>query len=332
MGLSFLKLQAQDPHFSQIINAPVLLNPALTGVMNSDARVMINYRSQWASVSTPFQTMAMAIDFSPLRYAFNTDDILGVGMYIMRDKAGLSELSQTQVQLNLAFSKSLNGQGNNYLSIGGQMGYGNQNINFQNLTFDNQIEGNVLNTSLSSGEVNLLQGLDYWDVSAGVSWAYKPEKSQAYYLGASIFHINEPKVSFMDDDTELLYRKYTVYAGLEFRLNYLVSLMPRTFYLQQGPATELTAGSLIKFNMERSRNRHESAAFMLGALYRFRDALILIARYDFQNFGLSFSYDASVSGIRRATSGYGAMEFAAHYKMNFSRRNRRGRTIVYPSF
>ena len=327
-----LTATAQDPHFSQVINTPVLLNPALTGVMGTDARIQTNYRTQWATVATPYQTMSLAVDFSPLRYMFNTDDILGIGMYVLRDKAGTSELSNTQVQMSLAYSKSLTGQGNNYLSIGGQVGYAHQNLNLQNLTFDNQIEGNVLNTSLSSGETSIVPNGAYWDVSAGIGWAYTPEKSQSYYLGASVYHLNEPKVGFMEDDTELLYRKYTAYAGSEFRLNYLVSLMPRSYFLMQGPAKELTAGSLVKFNIENGRNRYDSSAFILGTLYRFGDAVIIVARYDFKTFGISFSYDVNISGLNPISRGYGAMEVGLVFKTELSQKRRNGRPLNCPNF
>lgn len=324
--------QAQDPHFSQIVNTPVLLNPALTGLMGTDMRIQTNYRTQWATVATPFQTMSFAIDFSPLKYIFNTDDMLGMGMYVLRDKAGLTELSNTQIQLNVAYSKSLTGEGNNYLSIGGQAGYVHQRLNIENLTFDNQIQGNVLNTSLASGEDNIIPSRAYWDASVGISWAYAPEKSESYYLGASIFHVNAPLVGFVDSDNDLLYRKYTAYAGSEFRLNYLISMMPRAYFFKQGPAKEFTAGTLVKFNIENARNRYDSSAFMLGAMYRVGDAIIVVSRYDFDVFGISFSYDVNVSGLNNVSRNYGAMEVALSYKTNLSQRRGYGRPLSCPNF
>ena len=50
----------QDLHFSQYFNAPLLVNPANTG-FNPDYRYRIggNYRTQWANVGTPYNTMSL---------------------------------------------------------------------------------------------------------------------------------------------------------------------------------------------------------------------------------------------------------------------------------
>jgi len=337
IGLLFLfsavRLQAQDVHFSQLFNAPMLLNPALTGLMSTDMRVATNYRTQWATVATPYRTMSASADFSPARYIFNTDDILGAGIYIMNDKAGASQLTNTQIQMSMAYSKSLNGQGNNYLSLGGQFGYGQQRLNNQNLTFDNQIEGNVLNTSLDSGELLSFDNFSYWDVSAGLAWSYTPEKATSIYAGVAVAHLNEPRVSFFEDDTELLYRKYTAFAGAQFRVNYAMSLLPRAFYLQQASAKELTIGCLAKFNMSDGRNREDLSSLYFGAMYRVGDAAIAIARYDFNNnIGISFSYDINLSALSSVSRGYGAMEIAVVYQTSFSTRGRGNRPVQCPHF
>jgi len=61
---SYLAVQAQDIHFSQFYMSPLNLNPALTGVMNSQVRVVGNYRNQWASVlkSNAFSTYSASYD------------------------------------------------------------------------------------------------------------------------------------------------------------------------------------------------------------------------------------------------------------------------------
>jgi len=42
-------LSAQDLHFSQFMQTPLLINPAHTGfIPDGDYRVGVNYRNQWA--------------------------------------------------------------------------------------------------------------------------------------------------------------------------------------------------------------------------------------------------------------------------------------------
>ena len=52
------KVDAQDLHFSQYFNTPLLVNPANTGFNpDYDYRLGGNYRNQWANVGNPYKTM-----------------------------------------------------------------------------------------------------------------------------------------------------------------------------------------------------------------------------------------------------------------------------------
>ncbi len=53
-------LQAQDLHFSQFFNSPLVTNPANTGfIPDADYRIGANYRNQWSSVmSVPYKTVS----------------------------------------------------------------------------------------------------------------------------------------------------------------------------------------------------------------------------------------------------------------------------------
>jgi hypothetical protein len=57
--LSFIlgnNLIAQDLHFSQFYEAPLLRNPALAGLYEGDVRIQGIYKNQWNSISFPYQT------------------------------------------------------------------------------------------------------------------------------------------------------------------------------------------------------------------------------------------------------------------------------------
>ncbi|MDX1407281.1 MAG: type IX secretion system membrane protein PorP/SprF, partial [Saprospiraceae bacterium] len=64
--------------------------------------------------------------------------------------------------------------------------------------------------------------------------------------------------------------------------------------------------------------------FQLGAWYRIgnhfeeaftSDALILSTRFDYQNFGIGFSYDINVSSLRQASNANGSFEFSMVYQI-----------------
>ena len=60
-------LLSQDIHYSQFYNAPLTLNPALTGIFRGDIRFQANYRNQWRSVPVDFVTFTAAADMKFLR-------------------------------------------------------------------------------------------------------------------------------------------------------------------------------------------------------------------------------------------------------------------------
>ncbi|MEL6867789.1 MAG: PorP/SprF family type IX secretion system membrane protein [Bacteroidota bacterium] len=330
-GIGLSTVQAQDPHFSQFYNSPLTLNPAITGLMNDDIRIIANYRSQWGAVATPFRTMALSADVSAFR-DYLDDDVLGFGLLLMNDKAGQSELRNTQVQLSLGYSKALNDDANNYISIGGQAGFVQSRMNVLGLLFENQFDGGALNSGLPSGEDIVFAGVNYWDVSAGIAWAYTPDRFNSYYLGTALFHINQPRVSFMENSEELLHTKTTVYGGMELRANYNMSLLPRAVVLLQGPSREVNIGVLAKFNFGNVNGYDDITALYVGTMHRFKDAQVIITRLDYGPLGISFSYDINISSLSNASKGHGAAELAVMYKSSLFQPNRRRDPVMCPAF
>ena len=54
--LSCINTYAQDLHFSQTAQTPLLINPAAAGVYDGWERVIINHRNQWLGAGTQFMT------------------------------------------------------------------------------------------------------------------------------------------------------------------------------------------------------------------------------------------------------------------------------------
>ena len=60
--LSLNTAQAQDPSVSQFWASPLNINPALTGNINGDWRVIMNFRSQWIGPTAPYITGTISHD------------------------------------------------------------------------------------------------------------------------------------------------------------------------------------------------------------------------------------------------------------------------------
>src|SRR3954466_2683176 len=77
---------AQDIHFSQFFQAPLLRNPSLAGIYTGDIRVQAVYRSQWNSVTDAYKTASLEAEYKMPVGRLN--DYVTMGMQLLYDKAG----------------------------------------------------------------------------------------------------------------------------------------------------------------------------------------------------------------------------------------------------
>ena len=186
--LSFLALDAQDIHFSQFYMSPLNLNPAMTGVMNSQVRVVGNYRNQWASVlkSNAFATYSVSYD---QRIPVGRYDYFGVGGTFWGDKAGQSDFKTLQGRMSLSYSKRMGGyrSKSHYLVVGVDGGVSQRSIDFLALQWGSQHDGEGgFDGTLSSGEDFDRDNFLFADLSAGLLWFTVLDDRNSFYLGGGI--------------------------------------------------------------------------------------------------------------------------------------------------
>ena len=112
-------VRGQDIHFSQFYLSPLNLNPAMTGQMNCNIRLVANYRNQWASIlkADAFSTYSVSYD---QRIPVGRYDYLGVGGTFWGDRAGSLDFQTLQGRLAVSYSKKMGGYRDqaNYLVSG----------------------------------------------------------------------------------------------------------------------------------------------------------------------------------------------------------------------
>ncbi len=354
LSLGNISLTAQDIHFSQFYMSPLNLNPALTGVMNSQVRVVGNYRNQWASVlkSNAFSTYSVSYD---QKIAVGRYDYFGIGGTFWGDKAGQSDFKTLQGKLSASYSKRMGGyrSKSHYLVVGAEAGVSQRSIDFLNLQWGSQHDGEGgFDGSLGSGETFDRDNFLFADLSAGLLWFTVFDEYSNFYIGGAFSHLNRANQSFDSTQDVPLYSKFTVHAGAELMGKSRVGLVPGMVAFFQGPSFELNAGTSVKFLMGGSkRGRRGSSgdtqSFQIGAWTRLAnrvngittttfnpddpneppmvtrtddvsiwlDAVILSTRFDYNNFGLGFSYDVNVSSLRPASNSNGAFEFSIIYNI-----------------
>jgi type IX secretion system PorP/SprF family membrane protein len=321
--LSVVAAQAQDIHFSQFYMSPLNLNPALTGVMNCNHRLVANYRNQWASIlkQNAFNTYSVSYD---QKVPVGRYDYFGVGGTLWGDKAGASEFATLQARLSGSYAKKMGGYRRkaHYLVVGADAGVSQRSINSAALQWPSQNDNGQFNGNLPGEIVNDPNFL-FMDLSAGLLWFSVFDQHNNFYFGGAFSHLNRANVSFDRETQNIpLYSKFTFHAGGEFEVAQRVGMLPGVVSFFQGPSFQVNVGNSFKFLLGNSRRYNQ--AFQIGAWARvsnrldsgkLMDAFILSTRFDYETFNIGFSYDVNTSNLNRATNGNGAFEFSLLYKI-----------------
>ncbi len=297
---------AQDRPFSQFYSAPLVLNPALTGAFEGKFRVSAIYRDQWRRVTErPFTTSASSLDLRwPVRFSGSRyKDHGAIGVYFLNDRAGQLNFSTTQLTLSGAFHKALNLKGTQVLSLGFQAGVVQRNVNFGNITFEDQFNG--VNAYDSPTAERLPENnYAFGDYSVGLHYVFSPAGSRfRLFTGAALHHITRPGVSFYQNaDADTAYpdnrldRRYTAHLGAQVPLSKGLTLLPRAVFDRQGAHMKLDAGTNVRI----STSDYRSTALHIGGFARpvadasgdYRlDALVALVGFEINNVLIGCSYD-----------------------------------------
>ena len=138
-------------------------------------------------------------------------------------------------------------------------------------------------------------------------------------------HANSPALSFLNNKSIKLDRRWTGHVGAQLPLNQQLSLMPGLLVMKQGPAFETTAGTMIRYS-NGDRNELALRAGVFGRVGKkldkgsATDALIFVAMMELQTWTLGLSYDVNVSTLKRASNSRGAFELSLIYTKSKDRR------------
>lgn len=317
--VSSLKLIAQDVHFSQSTEAPLLLNPSQAG-MGHDVFVNVNYKMQWKSVTTPYKTINAGADFTVFGDA--KENHMGLGLNFFSDKAGDGSMGTTFGNLNI--SGVLRASGNNLISGGISCGFGQRTLQNGVFTWDNQYDGLQYVPGSATGEPGSFQNHSYLDLSAGLSWYYGDKTStissndaRIFAAGFALQHINRPQYSFYGDADERLPMRFIAHGKADIGIkNYSLIMEPSYLVMIQAGHHEITPGLIVKYTpREASRytGRVKASAFCLGGYYRHKDAFVACVRYEYSYYSAGFSYDINLSNLKTASKAMGGFEISVRF-------------------
>lgn len=307
---------AQDIHFSQFFETPLLRNPALAGLFFGDMRMQFVYRNQWQKATTPYQTGSFNGEFKmPVGKA---DDYLTIGGEILYDKAGTVALSTTQVLPVLNYHKSLSADRNMYLSLGFMAGIVQRSLDRSKVITNNQYDGNGYNGSITDGETFSRSSYSYFDGSTGVSFNSQVgnNKDNNFYVGIAYHHFNKPSdISFYSDPNDGLNPKWVVSGGLKMSTNNDSYIEFQGDYSSQGPYTEIIGGAILTKKLD---DVDDPKYLISGGLFmRWQDAVIPVAKLVAKPLAITVSYDINISKLAAADNTKGAFELGLSYQKYF---------------
>lgn len=322
---------AQDLHFSQFMNSPLLTNPANTGfIPDGDFRLGANYRNQWASVTAfPYKTMSVFGDVQTMQNSDNTG-WLGLGGVLLRDVAGASSLTSTKIYGSIAYHQMVNA--GSLISLGFNVGWANKNINTTNLTFPSQWNGkffDVHNTSLAPTlDAN---NINYLDIQVGANYAYFPTDKIYINAGFSAMHVNKPRESFFEAQSGVDNRipvRYNGFLNGSFMVNDRLIVNPNIYASLQAKSYEIVGGLNAHYNLTGDGEK----VLIAGAYYRYKDAVIPMIGLGLKDYTFTFTYDATMSTLKTFNNGRGAIEFSIIKQGVVDRYRGNSRESMCPSF
>lgn len=327
------KMFAQDPHFSQFNEAPIYINPALSGV-SYDMRVIMSYKSQWKSVSVPYKSYGASAEFALKHKKLNKKSYWTTGLMAYNDIAGDAKF--TSLHLGGLLGVVIKAGKFSKLSGGLMAAFDQRTINGSKLTWDSQYNGYRYDPSLE-GEQIPQNHFIYADFGAGFNWHYA--KSERYIsaadghrfdIGFSAYHVNVPFYSFYGNTGENQHIRFVSHANFVIAVPSIkASVIPSYIFMMQGPQIEANAGLMFRYILS-DASVHSTTikpvAISIGGFYRLRDAFVPQLLFEYDKYAIGVSYDVNLSGLTPVSKTKGGLEICLRYNWNPSYGNSVGNT------
>jgi len=289
-----------DPHFSQYYISPMMLNPALTGVMDGDYRGSAIFRSEYGNT---LQTKGMSGDMT-------TNANCNLGIDLLNETTSDQSYAYTTGHISMAYTGvRLGPNADHCISMAIQCGLINRRFNVAKLQFGDQwASGLGYEPGTASADVINKPSVSAFDAGVGIAYYDAvPDKKLNFFGGVGAFHITQPDNPFLSGSNDRLPVRYSVHAGLRIAGSDLFSIVPSVIYMREGNAEEKMMGAYVQLYVD------EKTDFMFGANWRVDDAVSPFAGLYYNGMTIGISYDVSASALDAASTRTGSLELSISY-------------------
>ena len=324
----------QDFHYSQFYNAPLHLNPGLTGVFSGDTRFMANYKSQWTDVPVDYQTVTLAMD-KQFRKVSNPDGFFAGGLAFNYDRSGDSRFNWLNLDLNGSYTRALSSQV--FLSFGVKAAVIQRSFDVSGLYFDAQFdEGRgFVDRGLPTGEDFDNDSNIFPDFSAGLNLRLQSEQTDYLVfrnnrrskidLGVGIHHLTRPDQAFYESEEVPLERRISPYIAGVLQVLPIVDVVGALNYQTQGAYYEEMVG-MLGGRLWISNKLGSQISLMAGIGMRrginedaLQDAYWPTFEVTYNTLRVGLNYDFNVSEFDAATENKGGLELSVRYLIRKAR-------------
>ena len=274
----------QDPLSSHFMFNTLSFNPGSTGISGMICATAIN-RQQWVGFEGAPSTTYFNVSAPINLFRVNS----GVGLIVTSDNAGFDK------DISLAGSYSYHiDLGTGELGIGINLGMINKALSPAWV-----IPSGDSHTPPSGDPLIPENKESYVAFDAGLGLFYRTDK---YYTGLSVTHINEPKIKYTKG-LPYISRHYYFVAGYTFQLpSPAFELIPSLFAFSDGKILQLSVNAMLRYNKK----------VWGGVSYRAGDAVVGMVGVELYNgLRIGYAYDFPLTDIKKSTSG--SHEFMVNY-------------------
>lgn len=318
-----VKVFGQDIHFSQMEFSPLTLNPALAGA-NSPMQGIVNYRSQWKSVAMPYKTIAASFDARFNENKRQKSGIIAGGINLFNDQSGDLKVNTNYANLSLAYHLLLDRTST--LGLGIYTGFGQRSINPSAGRWGSQYNGIEYDKAISSGETIGNQSFGFLDAGAGILYTYKRNQGYmtqnnqlAFNAGFAAYHVNRPGYSFVDQNAERLYVRWSGFVNSTIGLqNSNGVLLPGIYFQRQKTSMEILYGLYYQIMLDEGSKftgYSRPMSIYLGLFNRYKDAMVGKFMFEWDQYAAGFAYDINISSLKEVSNTKGGFEIFLRFNM-----------------
>jgi len=304
---------AQDPHFTQYHAAPLSINPAYTGIFNGKARFLTNHRQQWAGAMDPFVTSAASMDVKLTKGRETGQNPFNVGVQLLTDRSFKGSYRSSIATSTASFHVPLDVDGKLNIGVGLGASFASRKLDLSDISFDAQFSSGGFDLSMFNGETSFKGTQTYFAVNAGALFTYNGYEDGTFFeLGGSMFNVNRPLFSFLQDSSQFVPTRYSLHASCQKQIGQLMVAEIYGVYQNQATVSYIQAGVSL------ARNIGQGGTTQVGAGVHFRsnDAISPAVTVSLGNLRLGVSYDVVTSTLKQSGRNLSSMEFSAVFRID----------------